>query len=238
LNEINLAYPSAALTQEDVYHVQVGYLPAHPAPTGDKVKLVRESQIYDHAILGGPEGLITVSGVKYTTALHTAAQVVDLSLRKLGRAYVPCRTSQTTVTSANQMMPANEFQKGHTTANHTDLQAQVIDHLLQIYGADADHVMGHLSEEPAWSKPVAGSESVLGVEVIHGVRCEMAQTLADVVRRRTPLGAVTLPSREAATACAQLMAGELGWSTARQSAEIDALYNSYDVYTRHTSGAV
>lgn len=236
LDEINLAYPAAALSRNDVHHVQVGYLPALPTATANKVKLVRESQIHDHAKLGGPEALITVSGVKYTTALHTAAQVVDSLLRKLSLVHVPSPMRETMVTSKEYA--ANEFRSELMTAARTRIAPKVSDRLSSIYGRDAAHMIGHLDEDTTLSRPLAPAEEVLRVEVIHGVRCEMAQTLADVVRRRTPLGAVSPPSRATAIACAQLMGNELGWSHARQSAEIDALYDSYPVYTRNKNGDI
>jgi glycerol-3-phosphate dehydrogenase len=96
LTEINTIYPPARLTPDDVRQVHTGYLPAEPA-TDNRVRLVRESVIHDHARSDGLDGLITVTGVKYTTARHTAEQVVDLALRKLQRPPVPCRTAQTTV---------------------------------------------------------------------------------------------------------------------------------------------
>jgi glycerol-3-phosphate dehydrogenase len=55
---------------------------------------------------------------------------------------------------------------------------------------------------------------------IHG---EMAQTLTDVVYRRTGLGATGVPPEEMLQACAKTMAQELGWDADRLATEITAV---------------
>jgi glycerol-3-phosphate dehydrogenase len=55
----------------------------------------------------------------------------------------------------------------------------------------------------------------------------MALTLADVIQRRTDLGATGLPSMATLQKCAELMACELGWSVERQEQEIDSVIRAY-----------
>jgi glycerol-3-phosphate dehydrogenase len=94
LAEINAAYPGACLSRQDVRQVHMGYLPMDPA-SPDEVRLLRKSMIRDHAQTERVEGLLSVIGVKYTTARHTAACAVDAALRKLRRPHVPCATAHT-----------------------------------------------------------------------------------------------------------------------------------------------
>lgn len=98
LAEINAAYPEAQLTRSDVRLVHKGYLPMHSGDSSS-VKLVRESIIYDHTQTDGLDGIVSVAGVKYTTARYTAERVVDLALRKLRRPAVPSLTAHTLITS-------------------------------------------------------------------------------------------------------------------------------------------
>lgn len=107
LAEINAAYPPAQLTRADVRQVHAGYLPMHP-DSGHPVRLVRESVIHDHAQTDQIDGLISVIGVKYTTARHTAERAVDLALRKLGRTAVSCQTAHTPITHFAPTRPALE----------------------------------------------------------------------------------------------------------------------------------
>jgi glycerol-3-phosphate dehydrogenase len=99
LAEVNAAYPGAHLEREDVRQVHMGYLPAEPR-RGDAVRLVRKSMVLDHAARDGVEGLVSAVGVKYTTARHTAEQVVDLALHKLRRPFTACRTAHTQLYTA------------------------------------------------------------------------------------------------------------------------------------------
>ena len=55
---------------------------------------------------------------------------------------------------------------------------------------------------------------------VHAVRSEMAETLADVVFRRTDLGTGGNPGDEALETCAVIMGTELGWDRARRELEL------------------
>jgi glycerol-3-phosphate dehydrogenase len=68
---------------------------------------------------------------------------------------------------------------------------------------------------------------VLRGEVIHAIREEMAETLADVVLRRTGMGSESCPSDAQLTAAANCMAGELGWSEERTRQETLAVRETY-----------
>jgi glycerol-3-phosphate dehydrogenase len=68
---------------------------------------------------------------------------------------------------------------------------------------------------------------VLRTELIHGIREEMAQTLGDLVFRRTDLGTAGYPGRESLDECARIAAGELGWDAQRISRELETVERSY-----------
>ncbi len=57
----------------------------------------------------------------------------------------------------------------------------------------------------------------------------MAMTFADVVQRRTELGAAGLPAYPVLQKCAQLMAYEMGWNLERQQQEIEAVIQKYPI---------
>ncbi len=94
LDEMNAAYPAAALRRDDVCHVYRGLLPVE-AYQADGVQLTKQSHLRVHAQEGGPGGLLSLVGVKWTEARYTAEQTIDFVLRKLGRSAVPCRTATT-----------------------------------------------------------------------------------------------------------------------------------------------
>ena len=67
------AAPALGATRGDV----LGILPGlQPLAKGSRTAVCDRPLTIDHGRKGGPRGLISVSGVKYTTARHVAQQVV------------------------------------------------------------------------------------------------------------------------------------------------------------------
>lgn len=88
LEEAQRAFPWASLRQEDVALVHHGLVP------GSASGLWTRNRILDHEPEDAVPGLVSVVGVKYTTARETARRLVDLAFRRLGRAVPPCRTAE------------------------------------------------------------------------------------------------------------------------------------------------
>jgi glycerol-3-phosphate dehydrogenase len=72
--DLNLAAPRLELTSSEVLRVFAGFLPARRS--GSAALAVRET-ILDHGAAGGPQGLWSVSGVKYTTARLVAEKTLS-----------------------------------------------------------------------------------------------------------------------------------------------------------------
>src|SRR6478752_6540029 len=72
------------------------------------------------------------------------------------------------------------------------------------------------------TRPSAAGRPFIEAEVAWAVRHELAESLDDVLARRTRL-AQELPDRGAAIAprVAEIMAADLGWGAARQALEVD-----------------
>jgi glycerol-3-phosphate dehydrogenase len=98
LAEASRAFPWAGLVPEDVALVHRGLVPGRSAdPLPDRPVIV------DHEDEGGVPGLVSLLGVKYTTARGVAARAVDVVARRLGRATAPCRTAQTLLPEARPL---------------------------------------------------------------------------------------------------------------------------------------
>jgi glycerol-3-phosphate dehydrogenase len=100
----------------------------------------------------------------------------------------------------------------------------VIEHLAYTYGSSilpgTKHKKADLAEELIRDAcPVA--------EVLHAIHHEMACSLADVIQRRTELGATGLPPISTLQKCTDLMRSELGWSMERQQQEINSVAQAY-----------
>ena len=104
--------------------------------------------------------------------------------------------------------------------------------LVHTYGSEYQGLMQHIKKEPELAHRVDLQLPVTVAEILHAVRHEMALTLADVIRRRTELGATGLPSMDVLQRCAELMTGELGWSIQRREREVDSVVQSYPFHDR------
>ena len=87
--DLNHAFPALDLSRSDVTLVHRGLLPA--VVRGNRALLEGHEQVRDHAS-DGFDGLMTVTGPKYTTSRAVAERVTDRLVSKLQRAAVPCRS--------------------------------------------------------------------------------------------------------------------------------------------------
>ena len=75
--EINDAVPGLGLRAQEIRRVFSGFL---PAKHGAKNSLAVRETIVDHGRHGGPKGLFTVAGIKFTTSRGVAAKTLQLAV--------------------------------------------------------------------------------------------------------------------------------------------------------------
>ncbi|MCS3700169.1 glycerol-3-phosphate dehydrogenase [Salinibacter ruber] len=73
LREVNDAFPNLELSRDEILHVYAGHL---PAKRRGSPSLSKEETWIDHSDHGGPEGLLSVQGTKFTAARSTAETVM------------------------------------------------------------------------------------------------------------------------------------------------------------------
>lgn len=214
LRELNQAYPAANLGREDVAVVHSGLLPCSGITPDGKPILSKHYRICDHAHQGLP-GLISVTGVKYTTARDVAQKTIDYIFKNRGQEPPPSTSSLTPVYGGGIEQFA-DFLQTAIARTHT-LDKETVQHLVYNYGSKYQSVLKYLISSPP------NKLAVLQAEVIYAVREEMAQRLSDVVFRRTGLGSAELPSAEILQFCAEVMETELDWSPVRTQQELQAV---------------
>ncbi len=222
--EIGGLLPAARLGAGDVSLVQAGLLPCdgagEPVEEGG-VRLATRYRIHDHAREAGVEGLVSVVGVKYTTARGVAEEAVDLVFRKLGRRPPPASTAVRPV-HGGAIGRLDAFAAGVLAARPRGLAPDALLRLVETHGAAYLEVLALLDESPALGALLPDGVPVLRAAVVYAVREEMAVTLADVVRR-TGLAAAGQPADEALATCAALAAAELRWDARRTEQELAAV---------------
>ena len=221
--DANSAFPALKLTRADVTLVHRGIVPAQRA--GDRAALLAEPQILDHARDGAP-GAMTVIGTKYTTARAVGARTAALAARALGRS---ARRSDTDTTMLPGAGIADHEALTIETARAVGLEVAppIVRHITGIYGDRCAAIVRLMADQSDWRMPLVPGRPIVGAEVIHAIRAEMACTLADVVIRRSELGAMGHPGREVVEAMARIAAEELGWDADRRNREIAAVDEFY-----------
>jgi glycerol-3-phosphate dehydrogenase len=202
--EVNDAYPPAALGRADVLYCYAGLTPAAKEPRGSEVQRSRRGVMVDHRVADGIDGLVSVQGVKYTTARLVAEHLVDLVAAKLDRRLAPCRTWQDPLPGA----------AGFDAAAAPELAGEEGRRLVADHGGRWQEVLAGVDD--------ASPDALFAARVRHAVRHEMAMRLDDVLVRRLDEVATGRLDRRRLALAAGVMAAEFGWSDpARAAAAAD-----------------
>lgn len=180
-------YLERAPEPEDV----LGYFTGvRPLVKGDKSARTA-SLSRDHVIRVSATGLITIAGGKWTTVRKMAEDCVNKAVQLHRLAAQPCSTQNHKLHGAcDQVVETGER---------------------AVYGADLVHLQQLEHDQPKLAKKLSDSFGITAAQVIWAARQEMAQTVEDVLARRTR--ALFLDARAAvamAPAVAALLAEELG----------------------------
>lgn len=226
LDEVNAAAGGLDLELQDISLWNAGLIPfGENDPHSRDLSFGHRSRLVDHAREGGPEGLVTLIGVRYTTGPRDAARAVDLAYRSLGEKPEPSRSSDTPV-HGGDIEDFESLVRGVANEAPPGLPEETIRELAHDHGTAYGAVLGLTRHDPSLGTTIEGS-TVLRAEVVHAVREEMAERLEDVVLRRTHLGTARYPGRRAVEECAGLMAAELSWSDRRTKSELDLVESRF-----------
>jgi glycerol-3-phosphate dehydrogenase len=217
LAEVNTAYPAARLARADVLGVHVGLLPA--SDLNGALGVARRYRIVDHARRDGVSGLLSVIGVKYTTARDVAEKSVDQVFERLER-IPPRHASRRTPLVGGRIAHLATFLAETLRTKPAWVSEATMRRLVYCYGSSYPEVLSWAQEDPGLGGRLAGSDDVLRAEVVHAVHEEMAVRLADVVFRRTDLGCTGTTDLRAVEEAGAIMAEELGWSEAERRHEV------------------
>jgi len=229
IDEINLSYPGVNLTLDEVSMWNAGLtLFGENDPNAKDLSYGKRSILLDHAAADGVEGLISLIGVRFTTARGMAEKAIGLVFDKLGKS-APKSTTETTPIYGGSIDHFERLVQTATAQRPATVDAAVMPALLHNHGANYPHVLNHVAKQPALGQRL-GDSTVIGAEVVHAARHEMAHRLGDVVFRRTDLGTGSHPGSAALQQCADLMATELGWDEVRKQqelADVNAAFPSF-----------
>jgi glycerol-3-phosphate dehydrogenase len=229
IREINGCYPSLALSQDDVVYRNCGLVPFGADPGSvEALSFGKESRFMDHAALHGVQGLVSLVGIRFTTARGDAADALDLLLRQWPAAPARADTEKKALVGGDLGTFEAFRSRAHRQGSRV-VGGKTLDRLLRAYGTEYSEILG-LADANAADAAVLHGTGTLLAEATFAVQSEMAVRLEDVVLRRTEMGSGCHPGQAALEAVAGRMRGQLGWSAEREQAELAA---TVDVLARH-----
>ncbi|HEX2458005.1 MAG TPA: FAD-dependent oxidoreductase [Vicinamibacterales bacterium] len=217
LDEVQTAFPGAALTARDIRLVHRGLLPARPRAAAGHDELLKDSIVYAHQDDGTP-GLFTVMGVRYTTARETAERAADRILPTILDRSAASRTVSTPL-HGGDIVDIAAFERSAVAAA-PGFNSPLVRRLVAQYGSSYGTVLKQCQADPRLAEPLGEDCPVTAGEILHAVRDEMAIHLSDAVLRRTDAASAADPGRGPLEKAAAIMAPHLGWSEQTMRDEI------------------
>lgn len=217
--EIGTALHDREIRPEDVQHAFGGLYPLVDTEVKETVyQGSGEYRIWDHAEVDGVDGLVSVLGAKFTTALRLAEKAVDGFFRRRGQAPPPCRTDRTPV-------PGGDVESAEAVAAELRTEAPRLDdeerlELARMYGGEAVDMARRIRQDEEQSQRVSPDRETIRAAVWQAAEHEMATKLADVVFRRTGLGTIGDPGSGGVEVCAEIMSRIHGWTPERTQLEV------------------
>jgi len=221
LNVVNAAFPGANLTDDDVISIQAGLRPLIDSGEETTAAVSREDRVFEI-----PDGTIAIAGGKLTTYRRMGRKVVDLVVQRLKaegqlRGKLRSRTGDIRIGGYPE-------QKRHRLGRLTGLirrhrngtafvppllvSPSTAKRLWRSYGANWQELLRLVGENPKLGEPIVPGVDVIWAEVLWAVRHEMAQSLLDVLGRRTHLAQLDRhQGLNVVEGVARLIAPELGW---------------------------
>ena len=232
IDDVNNAYPIFNLSLNDITIVNTGLtLFGEENRQGERtLSFGHRSLLIDHEAVHKKKGLITLIGVRATTARGMAQKAIDLVLQKMQKEFKKPDTEITPIYGGkidyfekflNDAIKDSEFKPGN----------DVMRSLVHNYGTEYKTVLKYVSSDISLGERI-GNTQTIKAEIIHAIKDEMAQKLSDVILRRTDIGTGANPGECAIKECADLMANELSWDNERKEKEIIEVN---DVFTKHGS---
>jgi glycerol-3-phosphate dehydrogenase len=203
------------ISTDDIIGVYAGLRPLVANASDSKTtKLSRE-----HTVDRPVPGFVSIAGGKYTTYRVMGKDVIDLAVNDLRRIVAESVTEKIPAIGADGYFALVQ-QKGQL-AELSGLSEETITHLLNRYGSTIDEIFEIIYADKKLGQPLTSELPYLRAEVIYAVTHEGAQSVDDVISRRTRISFEASDGGESlAAAVAMLIAPILGWDAEAKKSSI------------------
>ena len=213
LRQLN-PYLAAPLRREQVVCGLAGLRPLVAAHGGGETsKLIRDHEVE----VDRTSGLISILGGKWTTHRLMAEDTIDAVQREMGTSVSACLTKQHPLAGA---VGYDEHFSSKLEREYA-LPEDVARHLAGKFGTRALEVRKLLRENPKWKERIAPELPAIQAEIVYCIRNEMAETIEDLLARRT--GAQMYgwkAALKAAPVVGALLAQEKNWDSSKEAAAV------------------
>lgn len=217
IDDVNASFgENIKISYDDVLYCYGGLRPLVEDQTEDVYESSRKYEIYDNSA-DGFDGLITVEGGKYTTSRNLAENVMKIACTKLGISNGKIGTDRDYL-FGSEIEDINAFVNFCKT-KYSALPANTVDYLARVYGTEIDELLAAADKNKSLTEPLT-KEGEIAAQVIYAVEHEMAFRLNDILFRRTGLGTLGHPGKEALRRIADIAGDHSGWSSSRRNEEI------------------
>jgi glycerol-3-phosphate dehydrogenase len=210
--ETNHLFPAARLNHESIVFTFSGVRPLAFSDAKDEQSITRRHFIRQSAMVNG---LISIVGGKLTTYRRVAEETVDLIGKGLGKRSFRCRTAELALPGATSFERlAQRFRRKSPFAGQTT------ERLLKLYGSRADKVLQLAASDPELQRVIDKESGGIAAEVVFALTEELAQTLSDVLLRRTFWAFNSRCGFNVAEEAASVAQSHFNWSSSRVAEEL------------------
>ncbi len=192
-------------------------------------KASRKHEILYHKKIENIDGLVSVFGGKWTTSRALAEETVNLVEKKFKLKRHKSLSHKTPVVGGNVGPRLAVFIAEAHARWENVFSMQLINHLIEIYGALYERVLDYVIKDKSLLRPIDTEYPFIFAEVYYAVEEEMALTLTDFLKRRCGLGNMGPVSDSALKAVASAMGDLLRWDNSRRKEEIAAFKASRSI---------
>ena len=183
----------------------------------------RRFEIRSHAGQG-LDGLVTVTGGKWTTGRAMGEQVVNAVIAEHGHRLPPTRRFDSRFlplsTSFGDYATVREsFQAALARVPNAQVDRRTRLHLARLYGTAHEQLLQLAEADPRLAERI-GDGPDIAAQVVYAVTAEGALTLEDVLDRRLVVGTLGPVSGQVLEQTSRLLADLLGWDEARRADEV------------------
>lgn len=223
LRETNRLFPAARLSHSSILFTFSGVRPLAYSTAKDEQSITRRHFLRESSAIAG---LVSIVGGKLTTYRAIAEETVDLIAKRIGLNVARSETASNALPGGQGFsMFAERFRR------ESWFDEKTTERLLALYGSQALKVAELTHSDPSLACVIDEESGGIAAEAVFAFTDEFAQTLSDVLLRRTMWAFNSKGGLDVVDNVARVCATRFGWTPERVATEIDRF--KHEMATSH-----